>query len=408
MINIAILGYGTVGSGVFEVIRTNQEIIDRNAKDELRIKYVLDLRDFPGDPVEEFLTHDFETILQDAEVKIVVEVMGGLKPAYDFVKRALQNGKSVCTSNKELVAAHGPELLRIAAENRVSFLFEASCGGGIPIIRPLQTSLTADRIEEISGILNGTTNYILTKMKTEGLQFEEALKLAQENGFAERDPSADIEGGDACRKIAILSSLAFGKTLDFKDIPTEGITGITHKDIEMAEALGYAVKLIATCSEVEGELHAAVAPMLIKRDHPFFAVDSVFNAILVRGNMLGVTMYYGRGAGKYPTASAVVSDVIAAAGSLQETIPIRWKEEKLALSDNADWVRGYYIRAEGNVEEIVSQAKKLFGGVERTVEGEAGIGLITAPISEKDFEEAYAKLSGAVNRIRVMYTRERN
>ena len=408
MINIAILGYGTVGSGVFGVIRTNQAIVDKNAGEEIRVKYVLDLRDFPGDPVEEVLTHDYETILQDEEVKIVVEVMGGLKPAYDFVKRALQNGKSVCTSNKELVANYGPELLRTARENRVNFLFEASCGGGIPIIRPLQTSLTADRIEEISGILNGTTNYILTKMKTEGLGFEEALKSAQENGFAERDPSADIEGGDACRKIAILSSLAYGKTLDFKEIPTEGITKITHKDIELIEELGYAVKLIATCFSVEGksqtdtEYHALVAPMLVNKEHPLYSINGVFNAVLVKGNMLGDTMYYGRGAGKYPTASAVVSDVIAAAGSLEETLPVRCTEEKLTLSDNGSLVRSFYVRAEGKFAERLSEVEKLFGKPVRTVEAGDEFCFITPPVSEKEFTEAYGKLSKAVNWIRLV------
>ena len=224
MIQIAVLGYGTVGSGVVEVLHANRKLISKRAGDEIQIKYVLDLRDFPGDPIQEKIVHDYEVILQDPEVRIVVEVMGGTEPAYTFVKKALLQGKSVCTSNKELVAEHGVELLEIAREKNINFLFEASCGGGIPIIRPLHSSLTADEIEEITGILNGTTNYILSRMDAEGSEFDAALKEAQERGYAERNPGADIEGWDACRKIAILSSIAFGHYVDYQDIPTEGIT----------------------------------------------------------------------------------------------------------------------------------------------------------------------------------------
>lgn len=237
MINIAVLGYGTVGSGVVEVINKNHASINKRAGQEVNIKYVLDLRDFPGDPVEKVLVHDYNVIVNDPEVKIIVEVMGGIKPAYDFTKQALEAGKSVCTSNKELVAAHGAELLAIAKANKVNFLFEASVGGGIPIIRPLNQSLTADEITEITGILNGTTNYILSKMTDEGKSFEEVLKRAQEKGYAERNPEADVEGYDACRKIAILTSLALGKQVDYQDIYTEGITKITKTDIEYAKAL---------------------------------------------------------------------------------------------------------------------------------------------------------------------------
>lgn len=234
MIQIAVLGYGTVGSGVVEVINTNHESINKRVGQEVNIKYVLDLRDFPGDPVEKVLVHDYETIINDPEVDIVVEVMGGVEPAYTFTKRALQAGKSVCTSNKELVARHGLELLKIAEEKNINYMFEASCGGGIPIIRPLHSSLTADEIDEISGILNGTTNYILSKMQAENADFEEVLKEAQEKGYAERNPEADVEGYDACRKIAILSSLAFGNHVNYEEIYTEGITKITVEDMKYA------------------------------------------------------------------------------------------------------------------------------------------------------------------------------
>ena len=250
MINIAVLGYGTVGSGVVEVINTNHESINKRAGDEINIKYVLDLRDFPGDPVEKVLVHDYEVIVNDPEVDIVVEVMGGIEPAYTFVKRALLAGKSVSTSNKALVAKHGSELMEIAQEKNINFLFEASCGGGIPIIRALNSSLTADEIDEITGILNGTTNYMLYKMSTENCDFDTVLKEAQAKGYAEADPTADVEGADACRKIAILSSLAYGKFLNYEDIYTEGITKITPADMEYAKELGMTIKLLATSRRI--------------------------------------------------------------------------------------------------------------------------------------------------------------
>ena len=268
MINIAVLGYGTVGSGVVEVINTNGKRINQRIGDELNVKYVLDLRDFPGDPVEEVLVHDFETIVADPDVQIVVEVMGGIEPAYTFVKRSLLAGKSVATSNKALVAKHGAELLSIARENNINFLFEASVGGGIPIIRPLNSSMTADEIEEITGILNGTTNYMLTKMFYEGANYDEVLKEAQDKGYAERNPEADVEGYDACRKIAILSSLVAGQQVDFEDIYTEGITNITKEDMMYAKALGSTIKLLATSKRCGDDICALVAPHMIKNDHP--------------------------------------------------------------------------------------------------------------------------------------------
>ena len=251
MIQVAILGYGTVGSGVVEVIETNKEDINKKAGEKLNVKYILDLRDFPGDPYENKVVHDYNIILNDPEVMIICETMGGIKPAYDFTKQALLAGKSVCTSNKELVANHGPELIRIARENHCNYLFEASVGGGIPIIRPLNYSLTAEKIDGITGILNGTTNYILTKMDKEGADFADVLKEAQEKGYAERNPEADVEGYDACRKIAILSSLMCGKNVKYEDIYTEGITKISSADFKYAKQMNKSVKLLAMSRETE-------------------------------------------------------------------------------------------------------------------------------------------------------------
>ena len=334
MINIAVLGYGTVGSGVVEVIRTNHELINKRAGEEIKIKYVLDLREFPGDPVEEILVHDFEQIVNDPEVKIVVEVMGGTGAAYTFTKRALEAGKSVCTSNKALVAKYGPELMEIAKEKKINFLFEASCGGGIPIIRAINGSLTADEIDEVSGILNGTTNYMLDKMITEGADFNTVLKEAQEKGYAEADPTADVEGQDACRKIAILSSLAYGKFLNFENVYTEGITKITPEDMEYAREMGRSIKLLGTSKKLgDDSFYALVAPFLVGQDNPLYGVKGVFNSIFVHGNMLGDAMFYGSGAGKLPTASAVAADVVEAAKHLHDTIPNNWSNEEMTLME---------------------------------------------------------------------------
>ena len=317
MINIAVLGYGTVGSGVVEVINTNHESINKRAGDEINIKYVLDLRDFPGDPVEKVLVHDYEVIVNDPEVDIVVEVMGGIEPAYTFVKRALQAGKSVSTSNKALVAKHGSELMEIAKEKNINFLFEASCGGGIPIIRALNSSLTADEIDEITGILNGTTNYMLYKMSTENCDFDTVLKEAQAKGYAEADPTADVGGADACRKIAILSSLAYGKFLNYEDIYTEGITKITAEDIAYAKEFDCVIKLLAVAHNTDKGIEVGVYPVLLGKEHPLSSVRDSFNAVFVHGDAVDDAMFYGRGAGEMPTASAVVGDVIDVARNLQ-------------------------------------------------------------------------------------------
>ena len=363
MINVAVMGYGTVGSGVVEVVNTNGARIKQRIGEELNIKYVLDLKDFPGNPVQEKIVHDFETIVSDKDIQIVVEVMGGIEPSYTFVKRCLQAGKSVATSNKALVAKHGAELLSIAKENNINFLFEASVGGGIPIIRPLNSSLTADEIEEITGILNGTTNYMLTKMFYEGADYDTVLKEAQANGYAERNPEADVEGYDACRKIAILSSLISGQQVDFEDIYCEGITEITVEDMKYAKAMGATIKLLASSMRIGYRLHAIVAPCMLHPEHPLYNVNDVFNAIFVHGNVLGDAMFYGSGAGKLPTASAVVADVVDAAKHLNRNIMTMWKQDKLTLEDKGDAKRRFFIRMKGDAEKELPNLKYSFGDV---------------------------------------------
>lgn len=403
MIQIAVMGYGTVGSGVVEVLNTNQASIDKRVGEEVRVKYVLDLRDFPGDPVESVLVHDFETIVNDPEIKVVVEVMGGVEPAYTFTKRCLLAGKSVCTSNKALVAAHGAELLQIAKDKNLNYLFEASVGGGIPIIRPLQTCLTADEIVEISGILNGTTNYILTNMTYGGANFDDALKDAQEKGYAERNPEADVEGHDACRKIAILTSLVSGQRVDFEDIYTEGITKVTAEDIKYADKLGRVIKLLAMSKkEADGKYYAMVAPFLIDAANPLYNVNGVFNAIFVEGNMLGDSMFYGSGAGKLPTASAVAADVGDACKNLNENLGFYWSDEKLVLGDTKDDKRRFLVRVKGDAQADAAAMKALFGPVDLVdagVEGE--FGFVTGSLSEAEYAERAAKTDAILNRIRV-------
>lgn len=391
MIKIAVLGYGTVGSGVVEVLSTNYEKITQRARQEIEVKYVLDLRDFPEDPVQEKIVHDYSVIAKDPEVSVVVETMGGVNPAYEFVKEALERGKSVCTSNKELVARHGAELLEIAKEKKVNFLFEASVGGGIPIIRPLNQSLTADEIQEITGILNGTTNYILTKMAREGVSFSKALKEAQEKGYAERNPEADVEGFDACRKIAILTSLAYGMQVDYEDIYTEGISNITDVDISYAREMGASIKLLGTGRKVGQKVYAMISPMLLNSDNPLFSVNDVFNAIFVRGNLLGDVMFYGAGAGKYPTASAVVSDVVDAVKHLGTNIMTIWSSQKLELADKGEVSRRFFVRVPSAQE---NKARELFGDIQEIDAGILGdFGFTTPFITEKEYEEKAKELN---------------
>lgn len=396
MINIAVLGYGTVGSGVVEVINTNQDSINRRAGDEIRIKYVLDLRDFPGNPVQEVLVHDYETIVNDPEVDIVVEVMGGLEPAHTFVKRALEAGKSVATSNKALVAKFGPELMDIARNKNINFLFEASCGGGIPIIRALNQSLTADQIDEVTGILNGTTNYMLTKMDMEGSRFESVLMEAQEKGYAEADPTADVEGYDACRKIAILSSLAYGKFLNYEKIHTEGITRITPEDMEYARAMGMSIKLLATSRKLsEDSYYAVVAPFLVGKNNPLYSVNDVYNGIFVHGNVLGDAMFYGSGAGKLPTASAVVADVVDEAKHLHENMPNEWNDQPLPLAD-PDQVSGrFFVRVQTTDLSLI---RSVFGTIEQIqvpkAEGETGF--VTAQMTLGQYKAKAAEIKAEI------------
>ncbi|MEZ3470170.1 MAG: homoserine dehydrogenase [Schaedlerella sp.] len=403
MVNIAVMGYGTVGSGVVEVINTNGARINQRIGDELCIKYVLDLRDFPGDPIQEKIVHDFDIIVNDPEIQIVVEVMGGIEPAYTFVKKCLLAGKSVATSNKALVAKHGAELLSIARERDINFLFEASVGGGIPIIRPLNSSMTADEIEEITGILNGTTNYMMTKMFYEGSDYDDVLREAQEKGYAERNPEADVEGYDACRKIAILSSLISGQQVDFEDIYTEGITHITKEDMMYAKAMGMTIKLLATSKRQGDLLQAMVAPYLLRKEHPLYSVNDVFNAIFVHGNVLGDAMFYGSGAGKLPTASAVVADVVDEAKHLHRNIMTMWKSDKLELLPFEDTSKRFFVRISGEPEALKAHVESKFGSVEIVradgLEGE--FGFLTGVLTERAYEENAKEFPGILHRIRV-------
>ena len=395
---IAIFGFGTVGSGVYDVINMNSELITKRAGKPIEIKYVLDLRDFPGNPVENVLVHDVDIILNDPEVKIIAEVMGGMKPAYDYTKRALLAGKSVCTSNKELVAAHGAELIEIAKQNNCDYYFEASVGGGIPIIRSLCDSLVGDDIVEIKGIVNGTTNYILSRMGEDGLAFDAALKEAQDNGFAERNPAADIEGIDAQRKTAILASLAAGSQVDCDDIPTEGICDITAEDIACAKGLGAKIKLLASIRRDDEKVSAMVAPFLVFESCQLYHVNGVFNGILVTGNATGEVMFYGKGAGKLPTAGAVAGDIIEAAKYYGLPSDIIWSKEKANMAAKGSMTGRFYVRM--NESEAMEARKVLGVSAESSVTKEGEIAFITEAMSESEFN---AKIQGldVLSKIRV-------
>lgn len=394
----AIMGYGTIGSGVAEVLEVNRDVIAKRCQEPLELKYVLDLRDFAGDPIADKVVHDYKVIAEDPEVAIVVETMGGVEPAYTFVKAMLEKGKHVATSNKALVADRGAELIEIARAHKVNFLFGASVGGGIPIIRPLQSCLTGDVIERITGIINGTTNYMMTKMTREGSDFDEVLADAQDKGYAEKDPTADIEGYDACRKIAILTSLVCGKQVDYQDIPTEGISHITATDIRYANAMGRAIKLLAD-SKMSGDTYSVrVAPFLLLPDHPLYHVDGVFNAIFVHGNMLGDGMFYGSGAGKLPTASAVVADMVDMAKHIDKNIYLRWDKEKMILADPMEQRYRYFVRAEDDMDAV----KAAFGEVEVVDAGVSGEnGFVTGEMSEREYRQRAGKLSGVLQMIRM-------
>lgn len=394
---IAVMGYGTIGSGVVEVLDINKDRIAERAGEPVEVKYVLDLREFPGDPMEDKIVHDYKTIVEDKEVGIVVETMGGVEPAYTFVKAMLEADKSVTTSNKALVAEKGADLIRIAREHNVNFQFEASVGGGIPIIRPLNKCLTADEIEEITGILNGTTNYMLTKMADEGADFDDVLKDAQEKGYAEKDPTADIEGHDPCRKIAILTSLVCGKQVDFEEIHCEGITKISATDIKYAKAMGRSIKLLASSKRVGDDYTALVAPFMLDASHPLCGVNDVFNGVFVHGNVLGDAMFYGSGAGKLPTASAVVADVVDMVKHQHTNIFIDWKPEKVELLDYKESENRFFVRTDSAKTEVEAVFGKV-AYVEGVADGEYAF--TTDLMKEGDFQDKAQKIN-VLNRIRL-------
>ena len=402
MAKVAIMGYGTVGSGVYDIIKTNSDKLSRSANGEsVDIKYILDIRDFDDHPEKELFTKEFNDILNDDEVSVVAEVMGGLHPAYEFTKSLLEAGKSVVTSNKELVATYGTELLEIARGKNVNYFFEASVGGGIPIIRPMHQCLTANNILKIAGILNGTTNYILEQMIRKGKTVETAQKDAQKNGFEERNPAADIEGHDACRKIAILASLASGKMIDYNDIDTDGITNITLDDVKYAAAMDSVIKLIGYAQfDENGKVYSIVSPMVIKNSSPLAGVDGVFNAIMVTGDCVGDVMFYGKGAGKLPTASAVVADVVDAVKHSDRSKKIFWEKPTENIMADIDSKKfEYFVRTTDSAENV----QKIFGKcefVDNIIDNESAF--VTSPLTKSEVEEKLAKLSDVVANIRVM------
>ncbi len=398
MSKVAILGYGVVGSGVYEILKNTAEQVAKNAGKAVEVKYILDIRDFENHPEKHLFVKDFATILADAEVDIVAEVIGGATVAYEFTKAALEAGKNVVTSNKELVATHGTELLKIAQDKGVSYLFEASVGGGIPLIHPMHRCLTGNNISKIMGILNGTTNYILTSMLKDNKSFEDALKDAQAKGYAEANPAADVEGIDACRKIAILSSLAYGKSISCGDIHTEGITKISLADAKYAEKAGYAVKLIGYCSKNGDKVEVWVGPMLIPGHMPLSKVDDVFNAGMVTGDNVGDVMFYGRGAGMLPTASAVVGDIIDIATGSCKCAPISWTGPDMTVVDYGETVSKYYVRA---AAEDIEAAKTFFANAEYIETGATEIAFITAKEMHRSLEEKLAKFSDVKTCIKV-------
>ena len=391
MAKVAVMGYGTVGSGVYEIIRRNSEKLRSNTYGEpVELKYILDIRDFDDHPEKELFTKEFNDILNDEEVSVVAEVMGGLHPAYEFTKSLLQKGKNVTTSNKELVATYGTELLEIARENNVNYMFEASVGGGIPIIHPMHQCLVANNITRIAGILNGTTNYILYQMIENGKSFETALADAQANGFAEKNPAADVEGYDACRKIAILSSLASGKEVNYNNIETKGITEITLDDVKAADNMGGVIKLIGYSSFLEnGKVYAFVSPMFIGKESPLAAVNDVFNAIMVTGDCVDDVMFYGKGAGKMATASAVVADILDCIRHRHSNKNIIWTKTGEPVEAGRDDVEfAYFVRAK-NTEAEVNAAVEV-GNI--TADGDEVI-FVTGKMTASDAEEKLNKLN---------------
>lgn len=389
-VGVAILGFGVVGSGVAQVLEENREQIESRAGVPVRVRYILDRKDLSATAYAGLAAKDMETILADPEVQVVVEAIGGVGAALDYTRRALETGKSVVTSNKELVAKHGYELMELAREHGVSYLYEASVGGGIPIIHPLKQCLAANEITEITGILNGTTNYILTRMIRSGLSFKEALKEAQAKGYAEQDPTADVEGHDACRKICILASLAFGRHIYPEQVATEGISGVTLADVAYADSCGRKVKLLGRAiHRPDGRVTAFVAPHLVDGENPLAGVEDVFNAITVKGNAIGDVMFYGRGAGKLPTASAVVSDVMEAARTMGQPKYLDWRPggEDVTHPDD-DVASAWYVRGNGEPEAL----REAFGEVSFLARAGAPAGetaILTGPMTRDELKGRY-------------------
>lgn len=406
MIYAAVMGHGVVGSGVAEILINEKNRVREKVKDDIEVKYILDLRDFNDLSYSDKFVKDFNIILNDADVKIVAEAMGGINPAYDFVKKCLEAGKSVVTSNKELVAAKGAELLAIAKEKNVNFLFEASVGGGIPVLRPMAQCLTANEITEVKGILNGTTNYILNKMIVDNMPFDEALKLAQDNGYAEKDPTADIEGHDACRKICILASLGFGKHVYPDQVKTEGITNISLDDVEYADHFNCVIKLIGSAKKLEGgKISAHVRPTLVSRDHILSGVNGVFNAVVVTGDETDDVMFYGKGAGKFPTASAVVADIIDCAKHLNSRKYLFWEDGDKDYVVTPDLKTRLYVYASAKdydalIETSAIAFPYLDGIIKNQYKGEIAF------LTDEDTESALMEKISAIkaDKVKIMHT----
>ena len=397
MKKIAIIGFGVVGSGVYEIIRKNKDILEKKAGEEIDVKTILEIRDFSAHEEKHLFTKDFEEILNDGEIEIVVETMGGIKFAYDYTKALLSAGKSVVTINKELVATHGDEFFRIAQEKNVRYLYEASVGGGIPIIRPLANDIGANDVLEVSGILNGTTNYILTKMFKENDSFQAALKTAQELGYAEKDPTADVDGIDACRKISILMSLVTGRKIPSDTVNTIGIRGISAEDVAYAEKMDCTIKLVGCGFTENGKVNASVEPMLIPQSCPLSGVWDVFNGVMVKGNMVDSLMFYGRGAGKLPTASAVMGDVIDIVRSPKYNPYFTWTDAKKDAIIPYEEVRAqFFIRIK---EEQLEKVREVFGEKE-FIKGACDYGFVTDCMSVKALDESISQIGGAVSKIR--------
>lgn len=397
--DIAVLGYGVVGSGVAEVISLNsRKIADKCRPESISVKYILDLRKFPGDKNEDKIIDDFNVILNDDDVKIVAEAMGGLHPAFEFISACLEKGKSVVTSNKELVAEKGDILLELAAKNNVNFMFEASVGGGIPVLRPIFQCLSANEITEVAGILNGTTNFILSKMIFDSMSFADALKLAQENGYAEKDPTADVEGFDACRKVCILAALCFGRHVYPSSVHTEGITKITLEDVEYARSWGGVIKLLGRAAKVGDGISAMVTPAFVSDSSILSGVNGVYNSVLVRGNAVGDVAFYGQGAGKMATASAVVADVIDCAQNIGHNRGIKWNKASDGYVVDCNNVEtALYVRAVGNKAEALAKAEEVFGGVQmlsRSNAPENEFAFVTPRDREGTLREKLAELDG--------------